>query len=188
MDPLWGAALWQQFGATIDMLENALLACPNTLWQERLWSDHSDDPQDSEGAEFWSLTHHTLFSLDSHLTGSMEEFAPPTPFTQDEFGLSRTLPEQPYTKEELHTYLVSLRETCQTMLLSLSDEQAHREIAFPWKWWKPMSFFELQLLAMRHVQEHTSQLSLFLGQHGIPDEALDWVPWVPQAKDEPGSH
>ena len=24
MDPLWKTALWQQFGATIDMLENAL--------------------------------------------------------------------------------------------------------------------------------------------------------------------
>ncbi len=30
MDPLWRTALWQQFGATIDMLENALLACPST--------------------------------------------------------------------------------------------------------------------------------------------------------------
>jgi hypothetical protein len=29
---------------------------------------------------------------------------------------------------------------------------------------------------MRHVQEHAAQLSLFLGQHGIPDEALDRVP------------
>ncbi|HCI80283.1 MAG TPA: DinB family protein, partial [Ktedonobacter sp.] len=32
MDFLWKTALWQQFGATIDMLENALLACPDTLW------------------------------------------------------------------------------------------------------------------------------------------------------------
>ena len=39
-----------------------------------------------------------------------------------------------------------------------------------------MSFLELQLYTMRHVQEHAAQLSLFLGQHGIPDEALDWVP------------
>ena len=38
-----------------------------------------------------------------------------------------------------------------------------------------MSFFELLLYTMRHVQEHAAQLSLFLGQHGIPDETLDWV-------------
>jgi hypothetical protein len=79
---------------------------------------------------------------------------------------------------------VQLRQKCQSTLLSLSDEQAHRQVAFPWRWWKPMSFFELQLYTLRHVQEHAAQLSLFLGQHAIPDEALDWVPW---AKGEPGS-
>src|SRR6266513_1256588 len=71
--------------------------------------------------------------------------------------------------------LVQLRQKCQTTLLSLSDEQARRQVAFPWRWWKPMSFFELQLYTLRHVQEHVAQLSLFLGQRGIPGEALDWV-------------
>ena len=47
-----------------------------------------------------------------------------------------------------------------------------------------MSYVELQLYTMRHVQEHAAQLSLFLGQHGVPDEALDWVA---RAKDELGS-
>jgi hypothetical protein len=32
---------------------------------------------------------------------------------------------------------------------------------------------------MRHIQEHAAQLSLFLGQHGVPGEALDWVMWAP---------
>jgi hypothetical protein len=27
VDPLWRTALWQQFGAAIDTLENALVAC-----------------------------------------------------------------------------------------------------------------------------------------------------------------
>lgn len=64
MDPLWKTALLQQFGASIDMLENALLACPSTHWQGRLWSDHSDHPLPPEYAAFWSITHHTLFWLD----------------------------------------------------------------------------------------------------------------------------
>ncbi len=38
MDTMWRTALWRQFGAAIDMLENALVACPASLWQERLWS------------------------------------------------------------------------------------------------------------------------------------------------------
>ncbi len=35
IDPLWRTALWQQFGAAIDMLENALVACPAPLWNQR---------------------------------------------------------------------------------------------------------------------------------------------------------
>ena len=46
-----------------------------------------------------------------------------------------------------------------------------------------MSFLELLLYTMRHVQEHAAQLNMFLGQHAIPDEALDWVA---RAKDEAG--
>lgn len=178
MDSLLRTALWQQFGAAIDMLENALLACPDSLWDERLWSNHSGNPQPPGSATFWSLAHHTLFWFDLYLTGSLEEFAPPTPFTQDEFGPSRVLPKEPYTRSELLFYLLYLRGQCQTTLLSVSDAQYHSQIAFPWKWWKPMSYFELQLYTLRHVQEHAAQLSLFLGQHGISDEALDWVPWA----------
>jgi len=65
----------------------------------------------------------------------------------------------------------------------LSDEKAHQPFHFPWPGENPMSYVELQLYNMRHVQEHAAQLSLFLGRHGIPDEALDWVP---RAKDEAG--
>ncbi|HEY7419496.1 MAG TPA: DinB family protein, partial [Ktedonobacteraceae bacterium] len=83
MDPLWKTALWQQFGATIDMLENALLTCPSTHWEGYLWSDYSDDPLPPEAAAFWYIAYHTLFWLDLHLTGSVEGFAPPPPFTLD---------------------------------------------------------------------------------------------------------
>ena len=43
METTLRTALWRQFGAAIDMLENALLACPSTHWNERLWSDQ-DQP------------------------------------------------------------------------------------------------------------------------------------------------
>ena len=47
-----------------------------------------------------------------------------------------------------------------------------------------MSYFELLLYTLRHVQEHAAQLNLFLGQHAIPDEALHWVQ---HAQDASGS-
>src|SRR5437762_7049966 len=80
LDPLLRTALWQQFGATIDMLENTLLACPSTHWNERLWSEQAIP----EYPVFWNITYHTLFWLDLYLTGSVEGFAPPAPFTLDE--------------------------------------------------------------------------------------------------------
>ena len=80
METTLRTALWRQFGAAIDMLENALLACPSTLWNERLWSDQ--EPPDYPQRDSGMLTYHTLFWLDLYLTGSREGFAPPAPFTR----------------------------------------------------------------------------------------------------------
>jgi hypothetical protein len=173
-DPLWRTALWQQFGATIDMLENALLACSSTHWHGRLWSDHSDHPQPPESAAFWYITYHTLFWLDLYLTSSLEGFAPPAPFTLAEIDPAGVLPERPYSRDELHAYLVHLRKKCQTTIAGLSDEKAHQQVDFPWIGGKSMSFLELLLYNMRHVQEHAAQLNLFLGQNAR-DSASDWV-------------
>ncbi len=175
MDPLWKNALWQQFGATIDMLENALLACPSTHWTGRLWSDHSDQPVPPEATTFWYLTYHTLFWLDLYLTGSEEGFAPSPPFTGHELDPEGFFPERVYTQDELHTYLLDLRKKCRTTLIGLSDEQAHRQVTFPWTGGKPRSFLELCLYNMRHVQEHGAQLNMFLGQHAV-EGLSDWVP------------
>ena len=174
MDRLLRTALWQQFGATIDMLENALLACPSTHWNGHLWSDHSDPSLPPESAAFWSITHHTLFWLDLYLIGSLEGFAPPTPFTLNGLEPARFLPKQPYTKEELHAYLVTLRKKCQSTIAELTDEHAHQPVDFSWIEGNPISFLELLLYNIRHVQEHAAQLNLFLGQNAI-DGVSDWV-------------
>ena len=71
MDATWRTILWQQFGAAIDMLDNALRACPDPLWRDRLWHNPSEKPQ---YAQFWYLAYHTLFWLDFYLSGSAEGF------------------------------------------------------------------------------------------------------------------
>ena len=63
----WGAMLWSQFGASMDMLENAIEAFPEEYW---------DDVSQS-----WYLAYHTLFWLDCYLDESLEAFSPPPPFT-----------------------------------------------------------------------------------------------------------
>jgi hypothetical protein len=172
MDKRWSNALWQQFGAAIDMLENALRACPPASWEKRLWGDPAL-PETS--AEFWYTAFHTLYWLDFYLAGTTEGFTLPPPFTRN--------PQQPYTQDELLVYLAYTRQKCQTTIAALSDETAAQPFEFPWEPGKPISFLELLLYTMRHVQEHAAQLSLFLGQdasdaqaHATLDNALDWVP------------
>jgi len=173
MDTLWRAMLWAQLGAAIDMLDQALVACPDSLWRERLWRDPSDYPVPPEFAEFWYLAYHVLFWLDLYSFGSVEGFAPPAPFTLGELDPG-VVPERPYTRDELRTYLAYARQKCHASVETLTDERARQNVDFPWAKGRAVSYVELQLYNMRHVQEHAAQLHLLLGQHGIHAEH-SWV-------------
>jgi hypothetical protein len=153
----WNASVWRQFGAAIDMLDNVLKACPDDLWQERLYKERSVQP---EFAEFWYIAYHALFWLDFYISDTAEGFAPPAPFSLSEFE-SGVLPERVYTKAELQTYLAYSRNKCQTRLEALADALVPQHSRPDWP---DMSVAELLLYNMRHIQEHAAQLSLFLGQ------------------------
>ena len=159
VDAIWKTTIWQQFGAAIDMLENALLACPDELWGDR-----------SKQPEFWYVVYHTLFWLDLYLSGSVEGFAPPAPFTLEEMDPAGLLPERPYTKEELQTYLEHGRKKCRATIEALTDEKARQRCGFEWV---DVSIAELLLYNMRHVQHHAAQLNLILRQ--TIDSAPRWV-------------
>jgi hypothetical protein len=170
----WRTIIWQQFGAAIDMLDNALRACPDELWHARLWDDPSE--QQFFLPEYWYIVYHTLFWLDLYLTGAEEGFAPPAPFMLVEQNEDGPLPERPYTKDELQAYLDYGRNKCQATIEALTDEAAQRRCRFGWG---EVSFAELLLYNMRHVQEHASQLSLMLGQKGVSAPG-----WVTRARSE----
>jgi hypothetical protein len=177
METVWNTALWPQFGAAIDMLEKALVACPDALWRERIWPDPPPPEFPPQFAEFWYVTFHAIVWLDLYLSGVPEEdFAPPAPFAQGVLDSVEAQPERPYTREELRNYFASVRQKCHATLAALTDEPARRPVAYPWSDWQPISYLELLLYTMRHVQEHAAQLCLFLGQHGVPGEDLYAIP------------
>ena len=89
MDQFLKETLWHQFGASIDMLGNALEACPDELWDKE--------------SQFWYIGYHTLFYLDYYLSETTENFLPPEPFTLPELDPSEAMPDRTYTKEELLT-------------------------------------------------------------------------------------
>jgi len=159
MDTHWKANIWRQFGAAIDMLENALIACPDEQWSSRSWRP-----------EFWYVVFHTLFWLDFYLSDSFEEFRPPAPFTLDELDPAGLIPERPYTKDELQDYLEHGRRKCRSTIESLTDERARERRVFGSV---DACFSELLLYNMRHVQHHVAQLNLILRQ--TIDSAPRWV-------------
>lgn len=121
------------------------------------------------------MAFHTIFWTDLYLSGlPEEEFALPAPFINSELD-SEGGPIGPYMKEQLLVYLADTRRKCHDTLIKLTDERANQLVEYPWTDGRSVTFLELQLYNMRHTHEHTAQLSLFLGQHAIPDEVLDWI-------------
>jgi hypothetical protein len=167
MDSTFKTIVWQQFGAAIDMLGNAIDACPDNVW-----SDNMKRPEWKENGVvgFWYLAYHTLFWLDLYLSGSVEGFKPPHPFDLKELDPAGLLLEQPYMKQQLLSYVKHCREKCHSVVTSMTEEQARRKCSFGWG---DASFSELLLYNMRHVQHHTAQLNLILRQQ--TNTAPEWV-------------
>jgi DinB superfamily len=164
-------ALWQQFGASVDMLDNALAACPDELWTAPLWRVAPASGEAAGASEFWSLAAHALRWLERYLAaapeerfGSLECAATLTPAAGSRLGSA-----------EVRSALATLRQRCRERLTDLTDADLQRPVAYAWITSEPITYVELQMYNLRHLQEHVAQLSLFLGQHGVPDEALDWV-------------
>jgi len=148
-----------QFGASIEMLENVIKVCP-----EKLFGDRSNKP------EYWYLVYHTIFWLDFYLSESPDSFYPPPPFTLTELDPEGVLPERVYTKSELVEYLEHGRVKLKSLLKNLSEESIKRHYKYGSV---EMSFGELIIYNLRHVQHGVEQLNLIL--HQKIDIAPGWV-------------
>jgi hypothetical protein len=155
----WRQAVSRQFGAAIDMLENAIGHCP-----ERHWRAPAGE------FEFWYLAYHTLFWLDLYLSGSVEEFAPPEPFTLGELDPAGVMPPRVYEKAEILEYLRHCREKSRATIADLTAQAESRLCTFSWG---GCTFAELLLYNLRHVQHGAAQLNLVLRQ--TTRSAPGWV-------------
>lgn len=167
MNAQWRDALWRQLGAAIDMLGNAIRACP-----DEVWLDPVRPP--------WHLAYHTLFFLDLYLSPGLDGFAPPPPFTLSELDPTGVLPERPYSRAELLAYLDLCRDKARATIAALSAEGAARPAVFPWLGEIP--FGELQLVTLRHLQHGAAQLNLLLRQ--TIDAAPQWVKRAAEGLDD----
>jgi len=153
-------SIWSQFGASIDMLENAINMCPDEHWDTAL--------------DFWYLSFHCIFWTDYYLTTEPSKFEPPKPFTFSEFDPTGKKPDRTYTKTEVLGYLEYCRQKANQLIRELTVDIMNS------RWineYKNYSLIEILLYNMRHIQHHSAQLNLTLRQtiNNAPN-------WVGQAK------
>lgn len=168
-------SLWKQFGASIDMLENAILTCPKDQW--------------NNSKRMFYMAYHCIVFLDYYMTHPPKGFTAALPFTITAHGhipaeaLDDLIPNRIYSQEELLGYLKSCRAKCRKLIAGLTEERMQE----PWtKEPDPIgspstvnySVFEILLYNLRHVQHHAAQLNLHLRQ-GINDAPR----WVSSARD-----
>lgn len=153
-------AIWSQFGASLDMLENAIITCPDEHWDTAL--------------DFWYLSFHCIFWTDYYLSTEPNGFEPPKPFTLSEFDPTGKKPERTYTKPEILGYLEHCRQKANQHIRELTPKRMNN------RWineYKNYSLLEILLYNMRHIQHHAAQFNLILRQ------TIDNAPnWVGQAK------
>jgi len=104
------ALIGQQFGAALDMLENAINACPDSQW--------------GGDSRFWYIAYHTTFWTDYYLsdTPMEKDYQPPKPFTLSEFEDGQ-LPEREYGKTEVLAFLDHVRQCLQRQLQNNDQEE-----------------------------------------------------------------
>ncbi len=153
-------SLWNQMGASLDMLENAINMCPDEHWDTEL--------------NFWYSSFHCIFWTDYYLSLEPDHFTPPPPFTFSEFDPNGKKPERTYTKGELLAYQQHCRQKANHLITGLTPE------ALSDRWInsrKNYSLLEILVYNIRHIQHHAAQLNLLLRQ------TIDNTPgWVSQGK------
>ena len=157
-----------QLHASLDMLEAAIVACPDDYW---------DRPEDMNRS--WHLAYHTLFYTHLYLQPSEAEFEP-WHRQEDHYRAMGKLAEwldledasgDPLDRAGMLEYLAFCREQTDTQTASLKLEAS--ESGFPWL---PMSKLELQFYNIRHIEHHTAQLIDRIRQHY--EKGVAWCGWA----------
>ena len=149
--------LWNQFGASIDMLINVISNCPDDYF-----TTHK---------RFYYLSFHSTIYLDYYLTIPPSDFSPMLSFTQTENkdrpeeAIDDLIPDKIYDKREIIAYLKQSREKGKQIIYALTNEKLNnrfQEGDHPNDMNYPI--LEILLYNMRHTQHHAAQLNMLLRQ------------------------
>jgi hypothetical protein len=168
MSHYWQEVIGRQMVTSIQMLRDALEACPEELWDDR-----------SEGTPFWHIAYHTLFFCDFYLSDKEEAFQARDfhvenyhflPGDYKEFAGIVTTPDRCYSKEQLLEYADHCKEKCKAVFDNLTEKRAKERCGF---WWYDLDVGEFLLNNFRHTQHHTAQLVIILRRRA--DIGVEWL-------------
>lgn len=146
-----------QYLAAMAMLRQAIEQCPDSLWKD-----------DSYVNPFWRIAYHTLIYAHFYLSQTEADFVP---WEKHEDGMQLLGPSAPdtraYSRAEILDYLALLLDQveAQVAVMDLDAESGFN--------WLPFNKLELQFYNIRHLQQHTGELSERLGANG--EIEVDWV-------------
>jgi hypothetical protein len=159
--------LWNQLGASIDMLINVIANCPDNYLVTN--------------KRFYYIAYHSVIFLDYYLTIPPKDFSPILPFTikeadeRPEGSIDDLIPDKFYSKQELIDYLKSSRLKCENLIDRLTNEEILNArftedfeagaMDYP--------ILEILLYNLRHTQHHVGQLNLMIRQD--LDIHMEWA-------------
>lgn len=158
--------IWNQFGASIDMLINVIAGCPDDYFLTH--------------KRFYYIAFHSAIFLDYYLTIPPGNYVPILPFTKKEpadmpeEAIGDLLPDKIYSKQEIVDYIKSSRVKCKNLVDSLTAERLNERFTEgnePGDMDYPI--LEILLYNLRHTQHHTAQLNMLLRQD--PGKKPEWI-------------
>ena len=158
-------SLWKQFGASIDMLINAIEVCPESLYKSN--------------KRFFYMAYHSAVFLDYYLTIPPKDFEAKLPFTiiekEDipEDALDDVVPDEQYSKAQLLEYVKSSKEKCRKVIMDIKENENPRFIEDVEIGKMDYSLIGILLYNMRHIQHHAAQMNMMLREHRL--EPPKWV-------------
>jgi hypothetical protein len=165
MDKITKEILWNQFGASVDMLINVISNCPDDYF--------------TMNRRFFYIAFHSAIFLDYYTTVPPKDFSPLLSFTQKKpkerpkEAVDDLIPDKTYSKQEIVEYLKQSREKSKQIIYALTDKKSKerfKEGDEPNDMEYPV--LEILLYNMRHTQHHTAQLNMLLRQD--IDKHMEW--------------
>lgn len=166
--------LWLNFGASLDMVSQAVKQFPEAEWLSR--------------GKFYYMAYHTAIFADYYLSHPVRAFAPRIPYhlaSPDNIpahAIDDVLPKHLISQQEMADYLKHIRKKAHKLILEAPIG------AFIQRWIAPeeiemhglcpglvegYSLLEILLYNLRHIQHHCGQLNLLLREQ--TGQSVDWI-------------